>query len=143
MLSSMGTSGVSSNPFSLCRAGRPCGADHAAALQAVPKLLLGPHAWGNLTAPHALTEATRFLSQELTVYIKPLTFPPCICQRCHQHRTIWDNWGLGVRTDHGMLAMQVSREMSADIYSRLQSIDAIDTEGYCQWKKCDVPHSCW
>ena len=43
----------------------------------------------------------------------------------------------------GTLAMQVSSEMSADIYSRLQSIDVIDAQGYCQWKKCDVPHSCW
>ena len=54
-----------------------------------------------------------------------------------------DSQGPGVRVDPGTLAMQVSTEMSADIYSRLQSIDVIDAEGYCQWNKCDVPHSCW
>ena len=37
----------------------------------------------------------------------------------------------------------VSAEMSSDIYSRLQGIDVIDADGYCHWKKCDVPHSCW
>ena len=37
----------------------------------------------------------------------------------------------------------VSAEVSADIYKRLQNISVIDAEGYCHWKKCDVPHSCW
>ena len=37
----------------------------------------------------------------------------------------------------------VSADMSRDIFSRLQGIKVIDAAGYCQWKKCDVPHSCW
>ena len=73
----------------------------------------------------------------------PLTLPSCVCWICHQYCTTREGWEPGSEAECGALAMQVSTEMSADIYSRLQGIDVIDTEGYCQWKKCDVPHSCW
>ncbi len=37
----------------------------------------------------------------------------------------------------------VSADLSKEIYNRLQDIDVIDPTGYCQWRKCDVPYSCW
>lgn len=37
----------------------------------------------------------------------------------------------------------VSADLSKEIYSRLQEINVIDPAGFCQWRKCDVPYSCW